>query len=500
MVPPVVAYKTLETRFHRIALLSEATSVLNWDAATVMPQGGATARGAQLAELRAVTHGLITAPDIGDLIAEAEENINELDGWQKANLREMAHIRLKANSVPEDLVVASSRACSICETTWREARAEADFPAVKPALQEVLNLTRKVGQAKAEATGLSLYDALLDDYEPGGRSANIDQLFTKLRHFLPDFIQRVVDRQQAFPPSQKPIGPFSISKQKSLAKKFMAAFGFDFNHGRLDVSLHPFCGGIPEDVRVTTRYDEGDFTSSLMGVLHETGHALYERGLPLPWRRQPVGEALGMGFHESQSLLIEMQVCRSREFLEWAVPIMKEIFLGSGPAWDINNVYRLYTRVEPSFIRVDADEVTYPAHIILRYQLERALLNRDLTLNELPTAWNDGMGDLLGITPPSDREGCLQDLHWYDGAWGYFPTYTIGAMTAAQLFDAAKYQDTSIEPSIAEGNFQPLLAWLSNNIHSKARLLNGPNLLINATGKSLDPDVFERHLRARYDC
>ncbi len=235
-----------------------------------------------------------------------------------------------------------------------------------------------------------------------------------------------------------------------------------------------------------------------MGVLHETGHALYERGLPDRWRRQPVGEALGMSIHESQSLLVEMQVCRSRAFIEWATPLMRDAFCGTGPAWEAENLYQLHTQVKPDFIRVDADEVTYPAHVILRYRLEKSLLEGHMQLDDLPAAWNESMQALLGITPPSDREGCLQDLHWYDGAWGYFPTYTLGAMTAAQLFAAAQEQDPAIRPAIARGDFGPLMAWLGANVHGQARLMHAPELLTRVTGRPLDPDVFKAHLRRRY--
>jgi len=282
----------------------------------------------------------------------------------------------------------------------------------------------------------------------------------------------------------------------------MEALGFDFDHGRLDISLHPFCGGTPDDVRITTRYDEADFTSSLMGVLHETGHALYERGLPKQWRGQPVGEALGMSIHESQSLLVEMQVCRSRAFLGYAAPLMREAFAAEskdgGPAWGPENLYRLYTRVKPGFIRVDADEVTYPLHVIVRYRLEKAMIEGDMEIADLPAAWNDGFKELLGLTPSTDREGCLQDLHWFDGAWGYFPTYTLGAMTAVQLFEAAKKAVPEIEPAIAKGDFKPLFGWLKTHVHTKGSLLTANELLIEATGKPLDPKIFKAHLKARY--
>jgi len=494
---PQTPYEQLEIRFRRIGLLGDAEAVLHWDWAAVMPPAGAQARSAQLAELKAVGHGLLTAPEVGDLIAAAEAE-DGLDDWRQANLRHMRRLWTKATVIPEDLVVAFSQACSECETTWREARPSGDFAAVKPSLQTVLDLTIEAGQAKAQALGLDLYDALLDDYEPGGRSADIDRLFEPLVAFLPSLLAEAEEAQAARPDPTLPDGPFAIDKQKALGEKLMKIAGFQFDNGRLDTSLHPFCGGTPDDVRITTRYDEEDFTSSLMGVLHETGHALYEQGLPAKWRNQPVGGSIGMSMHESQSLLMEMQVCRSRPFIEFVAPLMRDAFGGKGPAWEPDNLYRLYTQVERDFIRVEADEVTYPAHVILRYRLEKALLDGDMDLSELPGAWNDGMQELLGITPPSDREGCLQDLHWYDGAWGYFPTYTMGAMTAAQLFAAACASDPAIEAGIAGGDFTPLLTWLGTHVHGKGSLQTTANVISDATGRALDPGVFEQHLRERY--
>jgi carboxypeptidase Taq len=278
----------------------------------------------------------------------------------------------------------------------------------------------------------------------------------------------------------------------------MESLGFDFSAGRLDVSAHPFCGGTPDDVRLTTRYDEADFAPALMGVLHETGHALYERGLPAAWRRQPVGAARGMSIHESQSLIVEMQACRSRSFLAFAAPLIREAFGGEGPAWAPDNLWRLYGAVEPGFIRVDADEVTYPAHVVLRYGLEKAMIAGDLAPADLPGAWNDGMVHLLGLVPPDDRLGCLQDIHWYDGAWGYFPTYTLGALTAAQLFAAAVVAEPGIPAALGRGDFGPLLAWLRVNVHAKGSLLSTDELIVAATGRPLDTEVFKRHLRRRY--
>ncbi|TVR95618.1 MAG: carboxypeptidase M32 [Rhodospirillales bacterium] len=471
--------------------------MLHWDLATMMPRGGTESRSEQLAALKSVRHAMLTAPDMGDLLAAADADAG-LNDWQAANLREMRRAWTHATALTEAQVEAMSRAISACEAAWRSARAESDFAAVRPKLQAVLALVRECAAAKGDRLGLDPYDALLDEYEPDVRAAEIDRLFDPLASFLEGFLPLVQDRQAGEPPVLPLPGPFPVEVQRGLAVRLMNMLGFDFDHGRLDVSLHPFCGGTPDDVRITTRYDESDFASALMGVLHETGHALYERGLPRDWRGQPVGEARGIALHESQSLLIEMQVCRSRSFLALIAPTVRDAFGGEGPAWEVGNFHRLYTRVEPGYIRVDADEVTYPAHVILRYRLERAMIAGELEVHHLPDAWNAGMQELLGLTPPDDRRGCLQDIHWYDGAWAYFPTYTLGAMTAAQLFQAATKASPDIPAGIARGDFRPLLAWLRSHVHSQGSRLNPRELLIAATGSPLDPVYFERHLQRRY--
>ncbi len=491
------AYAALEAHFRRLLALGGAEAMLHWDLATMMPPGGAEARAEQLATLKSIRHGILTAPETAELLDAAGEQ-SDLNAWQRANLREMRRAWAHATALSEGQVDRLSRAVSACEMTWRRARADSDFAAVLPRLETVLEMVRETATAKAEALGLCPYDALLDEYEPDGRSVEIDALFTELAAFLPAFLAEVLEHQAAEPPPLMPDGPFPIGRQRDLAVELMSRFGFDFDHGRLDVSLHPFCGGTPDDVRITTRYDETDFTSALMGVLHETGHALYERGLPAHWRGQPVGEARGMALHESQSLLIEMQVCRSAAFLQFVAPLARETFAGTGPAWEPANLARLYTRVVPGSIRVDADEVTYPAHVILRYQLETAMIAGDLRPRDLPGAWNEGMARLLGLVPPDDRHGCLQDIHWYDGAWAYFPTYTLGAIMAAQLFEAAAAALPGLSEDFERGSFARLVTWLRDGVHSRGALLSTRELLTAVTGRPLDPASFERHLRARY--
>jgi carboxypeptidase Taq len=491
------AYRELETIFRRIGAIDEAERVLHWDMSVMMPPGGAAARTEQLAQLRVLSHEQLTAPRVGALFAAAEAE-RLPDPWQSANLREMRRRWRHASAVDSALVEAFSKACSRCEMIWREARPKGDFDSIAGALGKVLSLVREIAAAKADALGVSRYEALLDQFEPDGSTAAIDALFADLADFLPGFLDKVLARQRRLPAPVEPAGPFPVEDQRALAIELMRHLGFDFDHGRLDVSLHPFCSGVPDDVRITTRYNEDDFLEALMGVLHETGHALYERGLPPAWRLQPVGDARGMAVHESQSLLMEMQACRGGEFVAFAAPLICRAFGGGGPAWSAENLARLYTRVEPGFIRVDADEVTYPAQVILRYRLERAMIDGALEIADLPAAWNDGMRELLGVDVPDNRLGCLQDIHWFDGAFGYFPTYTLGALTAAQLFAAATAANSDIRPGIARGDFAPLLAWLRENVHGKGSLLDTDTLIRQATGAPLGTAAFKTHLERRY--
>jgi carboxypeptidase Taq len=493
----MTAYQQLEARFRRLGALEEAIGVLNWDAATMMPSGGAPTRGEQLASLARLAHDELTAPETRDLLAAAEGERDALDPWQRANLREMARRRAHAAALPGSLVEAVSRVSCARETLWRKARPANDFAAVLPLLDEMLRLQREVAAVKAERLGVSPYEALLDRYEPGGRVAAIDRLFDAIAAFLPDLIEAALTRQaaQASPPLQ---GPFPIEAQRRAAVRLMEAVGFDFAHGRLDVSAHPFCSGAPDDVRITTRYDASDFGKALMGVLHETGHALYKRNLPAEWRLQPVGAARGMAVHESQSLLLEMQCCRSPAFMSFAAPVLREVFAADGPGWDAEALYRRQIRVSRGLIRVDADEVTYPAHVILRYRLEQAMIAGHLSPRDLPGAWAEGLRTLIGVAPDNDRDGCLQDIHWYDGSWGYFPTYTLGALIAAQLFEAAREAIPDLMIGIAAGEFAPLFAWLRERVHSQGSFLSTAELVEQATGRPLGVASFERHLRNRH--
>jgi len=494
----MTAYEKLVARFKKKSALSGASAILHWDSAVMMPDGGADARAEQLATLGVLLHELTTDSEVSDLLDTAEAQVTSLDKWQVANLREMRHGWRHANAVDADLVEALSHATSKCEMIWRTAREEDDFKQLVPSLEEVVNLSKKMAAVKAEAFNVSPYDALLDQFEPGCTSEAIDVLFDDLGSFLPSFLEEVLELQAAGPSFEMPEGPFPIKAQKDLGMDFMGALTFDFNRGRLDTSHHPFTGGIPDDVRLTTRYEDNDFTQSLMGTLHETGHALYEQNLPAKWRGQPVGDARGMALHESQSLFVEMQLSRSPEFLSFALPKIRAAFSGEGDNWTYDNFKRLYHNVERGFIRVDADEVTYPLHVILRYRLEVALLSGDLAIQDLPGAWNDGMQELLGIRPPNNKLGCLQDIHWPGGAIGYFPTYTMGALAAAQFYQKAISSIPGVEQQIEAGDFSNLIGWLSTNIHELGSLKSTDEVLETATGEKLGTEAFKEHLRKRY--
>ncbi|HET6184108.1 MAG TPA: carboxypeptidase M32 [Acetobacteraceae bacterium] len=493
----MTAYDRLKARFSRIAILGEAASVLNWDAAVMMPPGGGAARGEQLAVLAGAAHTMLIAPEVAGDLDEAER-AGCGNGWDAANLELMRRAYERARALPSDLVEASARANSACEKVWREARRLSQFALVRPHLEEVVRLVRETAEALAEATGLAPYDALMDGFQRGITAADVAPVFADYEAFLARALPEAEAIQARHGTAMRPAGPFPIAAQEALCRRLAERLGLDFTHARLDRSTHPFTGGTPTDVRITTRYDETDMASSVLAVLHETGHALYERGLPERFARQPVGQAAGMAAHESQSLIVEMQACRSDAFLGWLGRELHEAFGGDPLPYRAENLARLWRHVARGFIRVDADELTYPAHVILRFRLEQALVAGDLAVADLPGAWNEAMAKLLGITPPDDSRGCLQDIHWYDGAFGYFPSYTLGAMAAAQLMAAARRSVPELDATLRHGDLAPLLGWLRTNVHAQGNRLGFNELLRAATGKPLDPSDFEAHIRARY--
>jgi carboxypeptidase Taq len=486
------AYTRLKQSFSRIATLDEASSVLGWDAAAMMPPGGAEARGEQLATLAGLSHELLIDPAIAADLAAAE---SPNDAWEATNLALMRDAHLRATALPRDLVEASSRAGSACETLWRIARPASDFAMVRDALAEVVNLTRQKAEILAETLNVTPYDALMSQYQRGIGAADVAPIFANYETFLKTALPAAEEHQRQNPPQPLPPGPYPAAIQETLCRRLSQDAGLDYAHARLDRSAHPFCGGTQTDIRITTRYDEQDFCSALLGVLHETGHGLYEQNLPKPYMRQPVGYAAGMATHESQSLIIEMQAVRSDAYLGYLEPILTEAF---GKPITASALKSRLRHVARSFIRVEADELTYPAHVILRFRLEQALISGALAVPDLPGAWNEGLQALLNITPPDDRHGCLQDIHWYDGALGYFPSYTLGAIAAAQLMAAARIANPNLDDALATGNLAPLTAWLNKNVHSQGSRLGFNELLEHATGEKLNPEAFQKYLTARY--
>ena len=488
-------YQHLTRTFQRLSRFSHLSAIAGWDMFAMMPPGGSNARSEALAELGVLQHQILTDKQVGEWLRNAEqENLNDLE---QANLREMARHYQQAALLPESLVEAKSLAGSRCEHAWRTQRPNNDWQGFAENLKDVVKLSREEARIRAQAKGCSPYDALLDIFEPDMTSARLDVLFGDLKSWLPELLTSAVEKQ-ASKTLIAPQGPFPVENQRLLGLDTMKRLGFDFNAGRLDVSAHPFCGGVPEDVRITTRYNEHDLLSALFGVIHETGHARYEQNLPRNWLGQPVSHARSTAIHESQSLFFEMQLARSDAFLQHLLPAVVEQF-GPQPAFEASNFVAWNQRVKPGFIRIDADEVSYPAHVILRYEIERALIDGEIEVDDIPALWDEKMRHWLGLSTEGNyRDGCMQDIHWTDGGFGYFPSYTLGAMYAAQLMHAARNAMPDLESRIASGDFSTLFEWLRQNIWQHGSRFGTSQLIQQATGEDLNSRYFREHLTARY--
>jgi carboxypeptidase Taq len=489
------AYAELARVYTRLYRYQHLGAIAGWDRNTMMPAKGNEARAAAEAELAALIHRTRTDPRLGQWLEGAERE--PLDELARANLREIRRDWREANALPERLVEAKTLAGARCEHAWRSQRPANDWQGFLANFREVVKLAREEARLLADDSGLAPYDALMDRFEPGVRAADIDRMFGAVRQWLPELIAQAQARQSR-EQVMVPQGPFPVAAQRALNREVMTLLGFDFEAGRLDESAHPFSGGVPEDLRLTTRYSEDDFARSLLGTIHETGHARYEQNLPRGWLGQPVGNARSFGIHESQSLSFEMQLARGRPFVGLLAPLLRKHF-GDQPAFDPDNLYRLWTRVRPGFIRVDADEVTYPAHVILRYEIERPLIEGDIEAEDIPGLWDEKMRSLLGLdTRGNYRDGCLQDVHWTEGAFGYFPSYTLGAMYAAQWFAALRQKLPDLDARIAAGDLEPVFGWMREHIWSQASFLETPELVRRASGEALNPRHFRDHLERRY--
>lgn len=491
-------YLKLEKKLEELTHLGNIANIAHWDSATMLGSGSAANRQKEMATFSSVIHEMATSNEMGDLINGSLAEFDHLDDWQRSNLASAKKSYDSQTCLTADIQHEHSIASSECEFTWRTARKENDFKKLEPYLDRVFDSVRRVAGLKAEKLKKSPLDVLVDTFDPDRTSAEVKMVFDSLKAELPDLINKIMDKQK----SEEVI---SLSKkidentQKAIGLKLMEQMEFNFDCGRLDKSVHPFCIGSNDDVRITTRYNENYFLSSLFGVVHETGHALYQQNLPAKYRNQPVGGPKGMSFHESQSLIMENQVGTSRSFMEYLAKMLQDEFSFSGPEYSADNLYKLVTRVKPSFIRVDADEATYPLHVILRFEIEEAIIEGNLRAFELPELWNSKMQEYLGIVPDSDADGCMQDLHWPSGYLGYFPSYTNGAIIASMLMKKAKETNSSIDAEIAKGSFNSLNQYLTKNLRGYGYSKNSADLLEASTGHNMiQPTIFTDYLRAKY--
>ena len=496
--PQLDAYARAVHRFATAGKLDAAKAMLNWDAQTHMPSGGAWARGEQMAAITEVSAELIGSEAAGHELEEAEAMASALEPNERADLGEMRRTWIHTSAVPKELLAAKARASQVLQAVWTKAKPANDWAAFEPGFTEVLALTKEVAQAKAEALGTTLYGALLDQFDPGVGETLIDPIFAELAAFLPGLIAEVRERQAAWP-APIPFGEVPVEQQMALAHKLAIAVGHDPDSFRIDSAPHPFSvPHSPGDVRFTTRFDVGNPRFCISASLHEAGHAMYEFNLPRAFAFRPGGSARGMTMHESQSLSLEKMAGRSREFLGWLAPLLAGEYGGDPARWSFANVLNTWRRLDDGFIRVDADEISYPLHVILRYRLEQALIAGDLLPADVPGVWSEQFTKLFGRTPPDLAHGCLQDIHWAAGLMGYFPNYAMGSMLAAQLFERANADAPEILPALGRGDFQPYFAWVKPRIHERASLTSFDTLVREATGAPLSAEAFKRHVRKRY--
>jgi len=490
-------YRELRERFLKIAYLRSSLRLLSWDQETYMPQGGEKHRAGQVSTLSALAHSMLVEPRTGELLDPLWEQVKELGPQSDVhvNVREWKRLHDQAVKLPEELVRELSRARVMAHGAWVEARAASDFSVFQPHLEKLVELSRK----KAIYLGFeeNMYDALLDLYEPGEKTANIEALFASLVPGLKDILSRLTAGGVQEDSGIK--GSFPLESQKVLARLMAASMGYDFSAGRLDTVVHPFSTRIgPGDTRITTRWNEGDFTEAIFGVLHEAGHGLYSQNLPAEAFGTPLGESVSLGIHESQSRLWENIVGRSLEFWEYFFPVARGIFPGALDGMDVHGFVRSINRVRPSFIRVEADEVTYNLHVFLRFQIEKEIITGQLSVEDIPARWNELFEDIFDMEVPDDSQGCLQDVHWSGAAFGYFPTYTLGNIYSAMIFEAALEDMPGLKDEFRNGQFMGLKGWLTENIYSLGQRYRARELVENVTGKRPGCESFLDYLRAKY--
>jgi carboxypeptidase Taq len=495
---PEAAYADLIRRTKEAAVLSSCGAVLGWDERTYMPHDGSTFRGDQMALLARLTHEMTTDPKVGECLAAVEGSslVANAESAAAINVREIRRTYDRAVKLPKELVEEIARVTTQAQQVWQEARAKNDFPAFQPWLERIVKLKRQ----EADAVGFKEhpYDALLDEYEPGATAMEVRTVFAALSA---DLVPLIADIGQSKRVPRREIlqREFPIDKQEHFARNAAEAIGFDFKAGRLDVTTHPFCSGIgPGDCRITTRFNPRFFNEAFFGVLHEAGHGIYEQGLPVEHFGTPLGSFCSLGIHESQSRLWENQVGRGRHFWQHFYPKAQAAFPQALADVSLDDFHFAINEARPSLIRVEADEATYNLHIILRFEMELALMTGDLKPADVPGAWNERFSKMFGLTPPDDRQGCLQDIHWSMGGIGYFPTYTLGNLYSAQLMAAARIQLPGFEDGFARDEFGALKEWLNEKVHRPGRSYRSSELCRRITGEGLRHEPLIDYLNDKY--
>lgn len=493
-------YDELIARIREVSLLGATASLLAWDQETMMPPGGVEQRSRQLALIARLAHERVTDPRTGELLEACEADrdlVSDPHSDSAANLRELRRAYDRATKLPSELVAERASTRSVATHEWQEARKTSDFDRFRPFLEKNVALARRVAGCYGWADDEEPWDALAEGYEPGMRARDIEAVFTPLRDRLQNLVSDLMSG------ARRPSGALAevelpIDRQQSFVRRVTEAMGFDYGRGRIDTSAHPFCSGTsPGDVRITARYKNDDFGEALAAGMHEAGHALYEQGLPTEHTGTPLGRVISLALHESQSRMWENFVGRTRGFWTWCLPQMKEHFGDAVGHLTIDDVYESMNRVSPSLIRVEADEATYNLHIMVRFELERALIRGDLDAKDVPHEWNRRYKEYLGTDVPDDARGCMQDIHWSGGSFGYFPTYTLGNLYAAQLFEQASADISDLEGAFERGDFAPLKSWLNENLHRHGGRYLPAETCERTTGKPLSADPLLRHLEGK---
>lgn len=491
----------LKTLSRELTLLTHSIAVLGWDQETYMPEKGVEERADQLSLLEGILHEKASSPEIGELLAVAgasEEkpsgspNLTDEDrGLVRAMWRDYSR-RIK---LPKDLVTRTARQTSISQSVWADARKKSNFALFEPELEKVLALT--VEKATRIGYREHLYDALLDEYEPWMKTSDVSRVFSALKPKLVGLLDRIKGAKQIDDAAL--LKSYAVNKQEAFGRKVLADLGWDLSRGRLDESAHPFTTTLGiDDVRLTTRYNEKFFKTGIFGIIHECGHGLYELGFSRDIAGTSLADGTSLGVHESQSRMWENVIGRSLPFWEHYLPVLKTYFPENLSSLDTMRFYRAVNKVESSFIRVEADEVTYTLHIILRFTLETKMVTGELKVKDLPEAWNSLFLELFGIKPQSDSDGVLQDIHWSMGGIGYFPTYSLGNLYGAQFYKALRIAVPDMDSHIRDGNFSPILAWLRENIHQHGRIYTADEICRRVTGESLNPDYFFAYLEEKF--